>query len=73
MPVTLKLTDQEAHMLITVLIAGRAGLRGAAKLKRSEGFYDIRSELAADFSEKLSSKILSNDLEPEKSYALSPS
>lgn len=71
--ITITMTDQEAHMLITILIAGRSALTNSGKKQREMGFDCTRSELAADYSAKLSTEILRQRLEAEKSYALSSS
>jgi len=55
---TLQLSDSEAQDLISIMISGRAGLRGAAKKKRELGISGDNAERLADLSEILSSRIL---------------
>lgn len=57
---TLDLTGEQADLLITILISGRSGLRGAAQKKRELGDDEgsIRCDKAADFSEELSNSVL---------------
>lgn len=58
--ITLTLTNKEAQDLVSILISGRRGLRGAAKKKRELGISGDDAERLADFSEYISARILND-------------
>ena len=60
MTMKLELTDEEASALLYIIMSGRSGLRGAAKVKHKHGFHNaaMRSTKIADMADKLSSRLL---------------
>jgi len=58
--INLRMTQEEANALISIIISGRHGLLGAAKAKHKNGFHNaaMRSTKIADISNELSSRII---------------
>ena len=56
----LELTDEEASALISIIISGRSGLRGAATVKHKNGFHNaaMRSTKIADIGDELSNRLI---------------